>query len=69
MTRDNLIRIAAEAAHKALEQADPDGGWHYPCMDDEPRECWKGDEARALLVENVIPAVLEALEQAGVVAS
>ncbi len=55
----SLRTEAAEAAHRALDGADD--GWHYRCMesdDDSLRTCFKGDEARRMLEENVIPAVL-----------
>ncbi len=57
------LRIeAADAAHRALDRADD--GWHYRCMegdDDKQRTCFKGDAARQMLEDDVIPAVLTAV--------
>ncbi len=59
----SLTTEAAEAAHRALDTAD--NGWHYRCMDGSddgsPRTCFKGDEARRMLENDVIPAVLAAV--------
>lgn len=57
------LDAAAEAAHKALDEVDD--SWHYQCSTDEPRECFKGDRARAMLAEDVMPEVLKALAAAG----
>ncbi|GIM89702.1 hypothetical protein [Paractinoplanes toevensis] len=58
------IDAAAEAAHKALDEVDID--WHYTCTDDpDDQSCGKGYAARAMLVEDVLPAVLVAWERMG----
>lgn len=58
------IDAAAEAAHKALDEADD--GWHYTCMQDpDDRSCGKGFRARAMLAEDMMPRVLAALQAAG----
>lgn len=60
------IDAAAEAAHKALHEVDD--GWHYECMADdggEAKSCFKGDYARRMLAEDVMPAVLGALAKVG----
>jgi len=60
------IDAAAEAAHKALD--DVDDGWHYGCLaepEDGPKSCFKGDYARQMLAEDVMPHVLAALEVQG----
>lgn len=58
------IQLCAEAAHRALDKADD--GWHYECLtaDGDP-PCPKAAAARAMLVEDVMPAVLRALADAG----
>lgn len=58
------VDAAAEAAHRALD--DVDDGWHYTCMNDpDDQSCYKGDYARRMLAEDVMPAVLAALAQQG----
>ncbi|MET0417279.1 MAG: hypothetical protein ABW022_14805 [Actinoplanes sp.] len=58
------LDAAAEAAHAALDGCDD--GWHYACtQDDGDRSCGKGFQARAMLAEDVMPAVLKALEEQG----
>jgi hypothetical protein len=60
------LDAAADAAHKALDEADD--GWHYGCAHPEPgeaKECWKGDRARGMLAEDVMPHVLDALRSVG----
>ncbi len=64
MTDD--VAAAAEVAHKALDAVDD--GWHYTCMEPDsegPSGCGKGQMARAMLAEDVMPAVLAALVKAG----
>ena len=64
---DADVETAAEAAHRALDDADE--GWHYDCMQPDaegcPSGCFKGHPARRMLTEDVIPAVLDALTAAG----
>lgn len=62
------IDAAAEAAHRALDAADD--GWHYDCLTkpNDPKDCYKGDYARAALVEDIIPAVLAELGRIGALA-
>jgi hypothetical protein len=56
--------MIAEAMHKALDAVDE--GWHLSCMDtDGDGSCAKGHYARRMLVEDVAPAVLDALIKAG----
>ncbi len=60
------IALAADAAHRALDTADE--GWHYECLrpdDDGPKSCYKGHAARSMLVEEVMPDLLDALVKAG----
>lgn len=60
------IAAATEAAHKALDAVDD--GWHYTCLppdEDGPSGCGKGQTARRMLEEDVMPAVLNALIGAG----
>lgn len=58
------LDTAADAAHRALDAVDD--GWHYTCMDDPADlSCGKGHQARAMLVQDVMPAVLDALARAG----
>ncbi|HEY6115936.1 MAG TPA: hypothetical protein VI172_08260 [Candidatus Dormibacteraeota bacterium] len=58
------INLAAEAAHHALDAVDD--GWHLLCLDNPDNlSCGKGHTARAMLAEDVMPAVLDALRRAG----
>jgi len=61
------IAAAAAAAHRALDAVGDN--WHYTCMqpddDDLSPSCFKGQPARRMLEEDVIPAVLAALVGAG----
>jgi hypothetical protein len=58
------VDAAADAAHKALDEVDD--GWHYTCTHDpDDQSCSKGDAARAMLTEDVIPRVLDTLREAG----
>lgn len=62
----NDVAAAAEAAHRALDAVDDN--WHYQCMqpdDGGPPSCGKGQMARRMLEEDVMPAVLQALVEAG----
>jgi hypothetical protein len=63
-----LLHAAAQAAHKALNDAYDGWRWHYSCAHPAPgkaKECWKGDRATKTLTEDVIPAVLDVLAAAG----
>lgn len=63
---DAWITAGADAAHRALDAVDE--GWHRACYDDpDDKSCYKGDYARRMLVEDVMPAVLDALVKAGVI--
>jgi hypothetical protein len=56
------LDAAAEAAHKAL--SDAEGGWHYPCLTGDG-SCSAGHHERAMLTEDVMPEVLKALAKVG----
>jgi hypothetical protein len=62
------VAAAAEAAHRALD--DVDDSWHLACMEPDedascPPGCRRGHQARAMLVEDVMPAVLDSLVESG----
>lgn len=58
------VTAAAAAAHLVLDEVDD--GWHYACTaDPSDQSCGKGFEARRMLVDDVMPAVLAALDQIG----
>lgn len=65
---DAWVTAAAEAAHRTLDAADD--GWHYGCLTEPngPKDCYKGNYARRMLVEDVMPAVLDALAEASALA-
>jgi hypothetical protein len=60
------VAAAAEAAHRALNSVDD--GWHLTCLhpdNDGPTTCYRGHAERQMLVADVMPAVLDALVEAG----
>jgi len=63
----SFVAAAAEAAHRALDAVDD--SWHLACLESDeacgPGGCHKGHSARAMLVEDVVPAILDALYEAG----
>jgi hypothetical protein len=52
---------AIDRAHFHAEMNDAE--WHYPCYHDDPKECWKGDQARELvagMLAAAAPFIVEA---------
>lgn len=54
----DLPEEAVDRLHFALDQQD--AGWHYTCYHDDPKECWKGDQARGML-RDALTAALPAI--------
>lgn len=63
MADDPLVEQLAGVAHQILDEEYPD--WHYQCTLDEPKECFKGDQARRWIAEDLIGPLLSWLAERG----